>query len=318
MKQRGKNNLNLKILFDESAFGNRICNAKFHLALQEGIQSNMKLSFSTLGCPTWDLNKIIKNAKNYEFDGVEIRGIKDELDVSKLPEFTKQSRETRDKFSNAEIELICFSNSIRMAEADQAKQHDQLEELKRYVELCFNFGTPFIRIFGGQIADLPWEQAIDEAAATLEKMIEIIKAVPATIIIETHDDWMAAAHFKTLMEKVNSEKIGILWDVNHPYMFIGEAPEETWDKVGKWIYHTHWKDSKIAIDTVIGFEPCLMGEGDLPHEQIYDVLNKGEYDGYLSLEWEKRWHPELAEPEIAFPQYVDYMKRLMEKMEKLS
>jgi len=277
----------------------------------------MKLSFSTLGCPNWDLNHVIKNAKIYGFDGVEIRGIKDQLDVSKLPEFTNRSRETRDKFSDAEIELICFSSSIRMAEPDHAKRNDHLEELKRCVELCYNFGAPFIRIFGGEIEDIPWDQGIGEAAETLAEMIEIIKEVDTKIVIETHDDWMAADHFKALMEAVSSDKVGILWDVNHPFMFIGEAPEETWEKVGTWIDHTHWKDSKIAIDTVMGFEPCLMGEGDLPHGQIFDVLKKGGFDGYLSLEWEKRWHPELPDPEIAFPQYVEYMKRLMDS-EKLS
>jgi sugar phosphate isomerase/epimerase len=271
----------------------------------------VKLSFSTLGCPNWDLNQVTKNAKNYGFDGVEIRGIKDQLDVSKLPEFTKRARETREKFDDKDIEIICLSSSIRIAEPDQSKQLKHLDELKRYVELCFNFGTPFIRIFGGEVEDISWDQAIDEAAATLDQMIEIIDDVAAKIVIETHDDWMAADHFKALMEKVNSEKVGILWDVNHPFMFIGEAPEETWEKTGKWIDHTHWKDSKIAIDTVMGFEPCLMGDGDLPHEQIYSVLEKGGYDGYFSLEWEKRWHPELPDPEIAFPQYVEYMKRLI-------
>jgi sugar phosphate isomerase/epimerase len=264
----------------------------------------MKLSFSTLGCPNWDFVKVIKKAKDYAFDGIEIRGSKDQLDVSKLPEFTKRARETREKFADAEIELICFASSIRMAEPDQSKQNKHLDELKRYVEICFNFGTPFIRIFGGEIGDLSWDQAVDEAAETLNRMIEITKDGNAKIVIETHDDWMAADHFKTLMENVNSEKVGVLWDVNHPFIFIGEDPEETWEKLGKWIYHTHWKDSKIAIDTVMGFEPCLMGEGDLPHEQIYSVLVKGGYNGYLSLEWEKRWHPELPDPEIAFPQYV--------------
>ncbi len=184
-------------------------------------------------------------------------------------------------------------------------------ELKRYVKLCEKFETPYIRIFGGEVGELCWSQAIDEATETLDKMIEIIKDFNAKIVIETHDDWMAADHFKALMESVNSEKVGILWDVNHPFMFIGEKPEETWEKVGKWIYHTHWKDSKIANDTVKKFEPCLMGEGDLPHDQIYRVLNKGGYNGYLSLEWEKRWHPDLPDPEIAFPQYYGYMKKMM-------
>jgi len=273
----------------------------------------MKLSFSTLGCPNWDLNQVIKNAKNYGFDGVEIRGIKDQLDVSKLPEFTIRAGEIREKFGDAEIEIICFSSSIRMAEPDKSKRNKHFDELKRYAELCYNFDTPFIRIFGGEIGELSWEKAIEEAAETLTKMIEIIKDVDSKIVIETHDDWMAADHFKALMEKAYSEKVGVLWDVNHPFMFIGEDPEETWEKVGKWIYHTHWKDSKIAIDTVMGFEPCLMGEGDLPHEQIYNELKKGGYDGYLSLEWEKRWHQELPDPEIAFPQYFSYMKNLMDR-----
>ena len=34
------------------------------------------------------------------------------------------------------------------------------------------------------------------------------------------------------------------------------------------------------------------------------------YQGYYSLEWEKTWHPELEEPEIAFPAYVDWMHNL--------
>ena len=271
----------------------------------------MKLSFSTLGCPNWDMDTIIKKAKAYGFDGVEIRGIRDQLDVTTHPEFTTHARVTQQKFSEAGIEIACFSSSVRMAEPDKSKRDEHLDELKRYAEACENFNTPYIRIFGGEVDEQSWEEAIDEAAETLKKMIEIVKDFNAKIVIETHDDWMAAEHFKALMEKVNSDKVGILWDVNHPFMFIGEDPEETWEKVGKWIYHTHWKDSKIAIDTVLGFEPCLMGEGDLPHRQIFDVLKKGRYDGYLSLEWEKRWHPELPDPEIAFPQYFRYMKNLM-------
>jgi sugar phosphate isomerase/epimerase len=271
----------------------------------------MKLSFSTLGCPTWDLDTVIKKAKAYGFEGVEIRGIKDQLDVTQLPEFTTQSKQTKQKFSDAGIEIVCFSSSVRMSEPDKVKRGEYLEELKRYAEVCEIFDTPCIRIFGGEIGELSWEQALDEAAETLEKMIKIIRDVDAKIVIETHDDWMSCDHFKALMEKVNSNKVGILWDVNHPFMFIGEDPVKTWEKIGEWIYHTHWKDSKIAIDTVMGFEPCLMGEGDLPHEQIYDVLKNGGYNGYLSLEWEKRWHPELPDPEIAFPQYFRYMKNLM-------
>ena len=32
------------------------------------------------------------------------------------------------------------------------------------------------------------------------------------------------------------------------------------------------------------------------------------YAGYLSFEWEKRWHPEIEDPEVAFPRYIEYMR----------
>lgn len=272
----------------------------------------MKLAFSTLGCPDWDLDTIINKAAGYGFDGLEIRGLKRELDVTKLSEFTTQSHETKQKLIDNSIKIICFSSSIQMSSSNSENDQKFFEELKRYSELCNTFNVPFIRIFGGEIGDMGWNEAIEKAGSTLIRMANVLNGVNTKIVIETHDDWMSCEHFEALMEDFPcTDSVGILWDVNHPFMFIGEDPAETWNKLGKWIYHTHWKDSKIALDTVQGFEPCLMGEGDLPHQQIFDILKNGGYNGYLSLEWEKMWHPELPNPEIAFPQYVEYMKNIM-------
>jgi hypothetical protein len=41
------------------------------------------------------------------------------------------------------------------------------------------------------------------------------------------------------------------------------------------------------------------------------LLEQGGYDGYLSFEWEKAWHPEIDEPEVAIPQYATYMRKLL-------
>lgn len=271
----------------------------------------MKLAFSTLGCPNWDLDTILKNAAEMGFDGIEMRGLGQPLDITSLAEFTSAINVTKQKFADAGLKVACFSSSVRMSEPEKNKRVEFLDELERYAALCEAFGAPNIRVFGGELGEQTWDQAIAEAAETLGKMIHAIKDFDARIVIETHDDWQKGEHFKKLMTMVNSNKVGILWDVNHPFMFIGEDPVETWEQAGQWIYHTHWKDSKIAVDTVQGFEPCLMGEGDLPHDIIFDVLKKGGYEGYLSLEWEKRWHPELPGPEIAFSQYFNYMKKLM-------
>ena len=36
-----------------------------------------------------------------------------------------------------------------------------------------------------------------------------------------------------------------------------------------------------------------------------EALARNGYRGYYSFEWEKRWHPEIAEPEVAIAQFAD-------------
>lgn len=270
----------------------------------------MKLAFSTLGCPDWSVEKIIFKARDYGFTGIEIRGIGEHLDVTMLPQFTSQSQETIRWLEDAGVAIVCFSSSVLLSPADPSQERAQLDELKRYAELCGRFQARFIRIFGGKLGRRTWEQAIEEAANYLEKMIAALGNPFIKILIETHDDWLHSHHFRQLLEKVPEAQVGLLWDVNHPYMFIGEAPETTWQSVGRWVEHTHWKDSRRIAISPARLEPCLMGEGEVPHERIYRLLKNGGYNGYFSLEWEKRWHPELAPAEQALPRFVDFMTRL--------
>ncbi len=40
------------------------------------------------------------------------------------------------------------------------------------------------------------------------------------------------------------------------------------------------------------------------------MLRKQGYDGWLIFEHEKRWHPELPEPDEIFPQFMDWIRWL--------
>ena len=37
------------------------------------------------------------------------------------------------------------------------------------------------------------------------------------------------------------------------------------------------------------------------------VLASHGYQGFYCFEWEKKWHPEIEEPEVAFPHYARVM-----------
>ena len=53
----------------------------------------------------------------------------------------------------------------------------------------------------------------------------------------------------------------------------------------------------------------LLGEGEVPVRQMLGLLEAGGYRRWISVEWEKRWHPELAAPEIALPRDVRILRR---------
>ena len=59
------------------AFGNSLLN----------IKPKPLLSFSTFGCPDWSFDQVLKFAVDNNYDGLELRGILRELDLTKCPEF---------------------------------------------------------------------------------------------------------------------------------------------------------------------------------------------------------------------------------------
>ena len=59
------------------------------------------------------------------------------------------------------------------------------------------------------------------------------------------------------------------------------------------------------------WELVPLGEGDVPVRESLAALRASGYAGWLTVEWEKRWHPELEEPEIALPRELETLKRFL-------
>lgn len=262
------------------------------------------LSFTTLGCPDWDLATTIDRAAAYGFDAIDFRGLHGEMEVWKLPEFAADGLDNANRIADAGLAVSCFSSSVQVANPDRVEANK--DEIEAYARLCETFGTKHIRAFGGRIGETDRAAAVEHTAAHLTELAAIAADHGARILIETHDAWTACEHVAAVLSRVDGAA-GVLWDVHHPYRTLGEQPETTLAALGPWIENTHWKDSAGSTDD---FAYCAMGEGDIPLPHIAKLLQDAGYEGYHTFEWEKKWHPELAEPEVAFPQYVEYMRAL--------
>jgi len=38
------------------------------------------------------------------------------------------------------------------------------------------------------------------------------------------------------------------------------------------------------------------------------VLRRRGYDRWIAVEWEKKWHPEIADPAVALPQHIALLR----------
>ena len=101
-----------------------------------------------------------------------------------------------------------------------------------------------------------------------------------------------------------------MWDIHHPYRYNRETISETIKNIGEYIKYTHIKDSVRENGTTVY---KMIGNGDLPLKEAINGLKSIGYDGYVTLEWIKRWQPDLAAPGIVFARYIDSIKSLLKE-----
>jgi sugar phosphate isomerase/epimerase len=265
----------------------------------------MKLSFSTLGCPEWSLDQIIAAARESGYDGVEWRGYQADMELPKAAIFTPEARdETRQRFRDSGLEFACLGSSVRLADPAPEARRREKASFTGYAELARYLGCPFVRVFGGNLpSGTDRAAALPSMAAFLRELGEIAAANGVTLVLETHDDFSSGVQVADLLQQTDHPSVGALWDLHHPYR-QGEAPETTAQVLAPFLRHTHVKDSRDG-------RYCLIGEGDVPLARMIGLLREHGYNGWISLEWEKRWHPEIAPPEEVFPQYPRVLRSLL-------
>jgi fatty-acyl-CoA synthase len=117
------------------------------------------------------------------------------------------------------------------------------------------------------------------------------------------------ANTKKLCELLDSfahDNLAALWDMYATYFTANEEPETTIKNLGAYVKHVHIKD---AVKTDDGFEFCLIGEGEMPIEEMILSLRSVNFDGFISLEWTPDWCEELDDMEIIFSHFVNFMRQ---------
>ncbi len=261
----------------------------------------LPIGFSTLGCPAWEWGKILDFAQAHGFSAVELRGLQGTMDLPSRPEFAADRIEQSKKDVAAHgLRISCVSSSAHLHETDPDKHAAQLADARKFIDLAAALGAPNVRVFGDNAVG-PREQAIEHVGTALRQLGDYAGPKNVTVIIESHGGFTDSPALKEILEKANHPHVALLWDAHHTFVSGKEDPGFTIEQLGKWIRHTHLKDSVKAGNDV---KYVLTGRGEVPVKRQVQLLAATGYSGSFSFEWEKVWHPEIEEPEVAIADYA--------------
>ena len=266
----------------------------------------MKLAYSTLACPRWTVEEAVKAAVDDGYEAIEWRLADGELIAPETP--LAMQRRLREVPAAYGIEVACLDTSCRVVQGSAQERAAQIEAGRRMIDMAAEMGAPFVRLFGGPIPEgMTRADILDPSAEVLHALGEYGASRHVTALIETHDAWSQSEDVLALFRAAASPAVKVLWDIHHTYR-SGEAPTDSVARLGSAIGYIHVKDGRPRADKLAGWELCLINEGVVPLREAFAALRQSGYDGYVSLEWEKKWHPEIPEPEIALPQAAPWLR----------
>ncbi|MBA4168045.1 MAG: sugar phosphate isomerase/epimerase [Chitinophagaceae bacterium] len=279
------------------------------LMVVPGLLSNLsrkvdpKFSFSTLGCPDWDLPQVIEFASAHQYKAVEIRGLMRELDLSKSKHFNSPASiaETKKMFSDKNIAIAGLGASCELHYKDPSVRQKNLDEAKRFIVIAEKLGAPMVRVFPNRfLKDIPRDESITLISERLRELGNHAVGSGVRVLMETHGDLLLSDDLLTIMQSSGNENTGLVWDVANMWSKYKEPPLTVYNKLKNYIYHSHIKDVKMNNNDE---KIVLLGRGDVPVFEAMDIMNKNGFRGYFSFEWEKLWNPELEAPEVAFADF---------------
>ena len=253
----------------------------------------MKLSVSTRGWVDMNWDQFVDHAAYAEFNGIEL------YNSQKDPRFTKRggplhkynAAATARDLKERGLEIVCFDTSC-----DLSGEEDCTQTIIDLMDIAKSIKIPYV----AAAAYIDNEELVRER---IDALLPEAAERGITLLIKTIGIYADTKRMNVLMNSYACDELAVLWDIHHPYWKFGESADTTIKNLGGNVKHVHLHDADNAD------EYNIIGEGNLPIEDMIRALSSINYDGMVSLEWKPEWLEELQDADVIFPHFVSFMGR---------
>jgi len=250
----------------------------------------------------WDLEKFVIEAEKLGIEAIDFH-------VAYLPEYEEAIKQINTLMSRTTLELsgLSMSNSFNKEEDEF---NDQVEKVKRWLDVAGAVGAPVSRIFGGSISDRSNAEEIKKALDKVIKGIELVlpSAEKNNVILalENHGGLPCTGEEQVeVIEKINSPFLKATIDVGN-YMQCGQSGDEGTRIAAPYCRYVHFKDFKNDPTARRELRPTVVGKGDVDHAKCLQHIKNAGFDGFVALEYEGE-----EDEQIGVPASVEFMKSLI-------
>lgn len=291
----------------------------------------MKIAGHTMGTPEYTVLEAIKLFHDIGIEGAEIvvqdgycSGISCACSKEELALVKKAAEE-----NNIEISCLTPYNSYFNSLDDQVRTAE-IDGICKVIDACEYLGAHFIRIYGGNLEAGDTTDLKERRAKLVESMRllgERAAEKDVTLVIENHFNTMSvsAKDSADLIREINHPAVRILYDQANLNFTEKEDYEEAIEIQQQYVAYMHVKDlvfkKGVAFSSSEVSRPDesernvytrIVGEGVIPWPEILKLVKEHGYDGWLSLEYERRWHPDdIPDASIGMKKSADYLKTII-------
>jgi sugar phosphate isomerase/epimerase len=169
---------------------------------------------------------------------------------------------------------------------DEQQRAMQMDFLKQAIQAARIFETDRIRVFSYWRVEHP-ETVQKQVVDGLSRLAEVAEKEKVRLVLENENACNVAncAESMAVMNQIRSAHLGINWDLVNGFQ-TGETPyPDAFNMLDKKrIWHMHIKDATVDPQTKKMKQVCAVGDGVIPHKEIFQAMGKAGYTGALSME----------------------------------